>query len=95
MPSEIRPERWMAREVGIYDDGSKTFALIDHAGRERALGTEGEIRQLAASDDLLAAVRSLVQIVEQLIPEPSARGVADVVLFQGRAAIARAEGGAS
>ncbi len=41
--------------------------------------------------ELLAACHTLVSIVEQLIPEESARGVADVVLAQGRYAIAKAE----
>lgn len=33
------------------------------------------------------ALANLLQVVEQLIPEPSARGVADVVMFQGRDAL--------
>lgn len=48
---------------------------------------ENRNRQLA---DCCEAIDALIQTVEQLIPEPSARGVADVVLFQGRAAIANA-----
>ncbi len=50
-------------------------------------------RLIAASPELLEACRNLVSIVEQLIPDESVRGVADVVLAQGRAAIAKAEGG--
>lgn len=42
-------------------------------------------------DDLLAACENLISVIEQLIPEPSARGVADVVLFQARAAVAKAK----
>lgn len=38
------------------------------------------------------ALANLISVVEQLIPEPSARGVADVVLFQARSALA-AKGG--
>lgn len=48
--------------------------------------------RMAASDALLAACEAGVQTIEQLIPEPSARGVADVVLFQLRAAIRLATG---
>ncbi len=47
---------------------------------------------IAAAPDLLEACKAMTQVVEQLIPEPSARGVADVVLFSARAAIAKAEG---
>lgn len=50
---------------------------------------------IAAAPKLLAACENAVQIIEQLIPEPSARGVADVVLHQLRAAIAEAKGGRS
>lgn len=52
------------------------------------------IDEETAAPDLLAACDSAVQIIEQLIPEPSARGVADVVLFILRAAILKATGGA-
>jgi hypothetical protein len=34
-----------------------------------------------------AALSNAVQVIEQLVPEPSARGVADVVLFQARTAL--------
>lgn len=49
-------------------------------------------REAAASPELLEACNNAVQIIEQLIPEESARGVADVVLHQLRAAIAKATG---
>ena len=42
---------------------------------------------------LLEALEESVQTIEQLIPEPSARGVAEVALFQARAAILEAKGG--
>lgn len=51
-----------------------------------------DARLIEAAPDLLAACDNAVQIIEQLIPEPSARGVAEVVLFQLRAAIAKAGG---
>ena len=47
-------------------------------------------RLIAAAPDLLEACLRLVDVIEQLIPEQSARGVADVVLAQARAAIAKA-----
>lgn len=50
----------------------------------------GNAHLIAAAPDLLDACHNAVQIIEQLIPEPSARGVADVVLSQLRAAIAKA-----
>lgn len=43
-----------------------------------------------AAPDLLEACLRLIDVTEQLIPEQSARGVADVVLAQARAAIAKA-----
>ncbi len=46
----------------------------------------------STESDLLAACENLISAIEQLIPEPSARGVADVVLAQARAAIAKYEG---
>lgn len=51
-----------------------------------------DAHKLACYDELVAACNNLVQIVEQLIPEESARGVANVVLFQARTAIAKAKG---
>lgn len=36
---------------------------------------------------LVAACHNQVSVIEQLIPDPSARGVADVVLEQARAAL--------
>lgn len=43
-----------------------------------------------AGPALYGALENAVQVIEQLVPEPSARGVADVVLFQARAALASA-----
>lgn len=54
--------------------------------------TRANARLISAAPDLLAACEGAVQIIEQLIPEPSVRGVADVVLHQLRAAIAAAKG---
>lgn len=45
---------------------------------------------IAAAPELFDACNMAIQVIEQLIPEPSARGVADVVLAQLRAAIAKA-----
>jgi len=56
---------------------------------------QANARLIAAAPDMLAACDSAIQIIEQLIPEPSARGIADVVLVQIRRAIAKAEGGAA
>lgn len=50
---------------------------------------------MAAAQELLAALVTAVSTIEQLIPEPSVRGVADVVLAQARAAIAKATGSTS
>ena len=47
---------------------------------------------MIAAPEMLAALETGVNVIEQLIPEPSARGVADVVLAQMRAAIAKARG---
>jgi len=52
--------------------------------------SKANARLIAAAPELLEACRTLVSVVEQLIPEESVRGVADVVLYQGRAAIAKA-----
>ena len=48
-------------------------------------------RAVNAHDALVEACTILVSTIEQLIPEPSARGVADVVLAQARSALARGE----
>lgn len=45
---------------------------------------------ISAAPDLLEACLQLIKCVEYLIPEKSAVPVADVVLFQVRAAIAKA-----
>ena len=66
------------------DGKAKVIAYLRDAG----VLVEG-----SANAELLDACRTLVSIVEQLIPEESVRGVADVVLTQGRDAIAKAEGG--
>jgi len=52
--------------------------------RNRAERAEERIRELES------ALSKLIQVVEQLVPEPSARGVADVVLYHARLALARA-----
>lgn len=52
--------------------------------------SDANARLIAAAPELLEACSTLVQVIEQLVPEPSVRGVADVVLFQARAAIAKA-----
>lgn len=57
-----------------------------------ASGAVEELVELRAQkEELLQSLRGLVHVVEQLIPEPSARGIAEVVLFGARAAIAKAE----
>lgn len=56
--------------------------------------TEPNAALIAAAPDLYDALTTAVQVIEQLIPEPSARGVADVVLAQARSALSRASGGA-
>lgn len=58
-------------------------------GRGRTLTKRGACL-IAAAPELFDACNMAIQIIEQLIPEPSARGVADVVLTQLRAAIAKA-----
>lgn len=56
-----------------------------------ALVGKNDAPLICAAPDLLAACESAIQIIEQLIPEPSARGVAGVVLFQLRVAVAIAK----
>jgi len=48
------------------------------------------MRALNCHDDLLESCKRLIDVIEQLIPEKSARGVADVVLFYARDVIAKA-----
>lgn len=55
-------------------------------------GREDVARGRAAVLDLCAALENAMSVIEQLIPEPSARGVADVVLVQGRAALVKVRG---
>lgn len=58
--------------------GSDRAALVSLA--------RSELSRLEASEAaLVAALGNTVQVIEQLVPEASARGVADVVLFQARA----------
>lgn len=53
---------------------------------------DANARLIATAPELLAALETTVSVIEQLVPEPSALGVADVVLYQARAAIAKARG---
>lgn len=41
--------------------------------------------------ELFDACNNAIQVIEQLVPEESARGVANLVMFQLRAAIAKAQ----
>lgn len=47
----------------------------------------------AETKELVEACGSAVQTIEQLIPEESVRGVANLVLFQLRSALAKFGGG--
>lgn len=63
--------------IRIYGEDAKAVAAII-------------VRAVNAHDALVSACSTLIQVVEQLIPEPSARGVADLVLFQARVALGQA-----
>lgn len=84
------------QEIGLYVTAAnprRTNPLICYLselpGKDEA---QANARLIAAAPQLLEALEAAVQIIEQLIPEPSARGVAGVVLFQLQAAIASARG---
>lgn len=73
------------------DDDGYLVATCD-PGHSSRFNAAANADMIAAAPDLLAACYNLVSVVEQLIPEPSVRGVADVVLSQAWAAIAKAKG---
>lgn len=82
----------MLATQGLGDGGCATHEYFGVGSRKPDLTPHPDARLIAAAPDLLAACEAGVQTIEQLIPEPSARGVADVVLFQLRAAIRLATG---
>lgn len=79
--SQARDLAQRDREIEIH--AAESLRIATEAARRLDLIEELH-RDLARKDE---ALRNLIQVVEQLVPEPSARGVADVVLFQARAAI--------
>lgn len=70
--------------VGV--DGFSILATV-----HKRKGYEEIAAKFAAAPELLDACRNALQIIEQLIPEESARGVAEVVIFQLATVIAKAE----
>lgn len=80
------------RAIARFD--AKRPELVCRANLARTLACVNACKGINpdAVRELLDACKTLTSVIEQLIPEPSARGVADVVLAQARAAIAKAEG---
>ena len=83
---------WEIRDKST--DNCDVVAVVPKTGDEEydATAVAANAMVFTATPELLDACCTLVSIVEQLIPEESVRGVADVVLAQGRYAIAKATG---
>ena len=89
------PCKAISREHGTVNIESAAGAILGTAAKTNRLTYEevsANARLWAGAGALLAACENLISVIEQLIPEPSARGVADVVLAQARDAIAKVEG---
>lgn len=97
------PGPWKLRPVS---DFPRSFTLEVVAGDVAVAELECDARDaeavdvvradaslIAASPELLAALESAVQVIEQTAPKDVPCGVIDVVLFGARAAIAKARGG--
>jgi len=72
--------------------------VAEHTGArgldDQRIAAQAELSALLSENARLRdALGTLVQVVEQLIPEESVRGVANVVLFQARALLSPAAPG--